>query len=342
MPAAHHRVRAYLVFLATIVYYFLARSVAHHAAPGWASDGWVPLIEQMTLAVLLLAGFSLMGRWVEAHPHSLGTQGFPFRKGWMSEARLGAALGWAAALVCLLPLAVIGGIAIRFHFEPRAWMWWFADFLFFAAAALVEEVAFRGYGFQSLERAVGPAGAVIVFSTFYAILQAFLVGSSTASVGVSIAISILLSIAYLRTRALWLSWGLNFAWHASRAVLFGLVVAGVSSHSSVVQGDPLGPWWLTGGGFGLDGSWLAFAVLLGAIPVVYTLTRDLDYQYNAPVIVPGGIPVDIDAAARRQHEAAMGAQAPAEPQIVQITGVTSAAVAPVRAAGAQDTEEPGA
>ncbi|MDE3202472.1 MAG: hypothetical protein KGN79_16300, partial [Acidobacteriota bacterium] len=57
----------------------------------------------------------------------------------------------------------------------------------------------------------------------------------------------------------------------------------------------------------------------------YSLTRDLDYEYNAPVIVPGGIPVDIDAAARRQHDAAMGAQPPAEPQIVQIAGVANPA-----------------
>jgi hypothetical protein len=207
-------------------------------------------------------------------------------------------------------------------------MWWFADFLFFAVVALVEEVAFRGYGFQSLERAVGSSGAVIVYSVFYAILQALQTGSSVASIAISVVLSVLLSIAYLRTRALWLSWGLNFAWHASRGVLFGLVVTGVSSHSSVVQGDPLGPWWLTGGGYGLDASWLAFLVLLAAVPVVYALTRDLDFQYNAPVIVPGGIPVDIDAAARRQHEAAMGSQAPTEPQLVQIAGAANPIVQP--------------
>jgi len=43
------------------------------------------------------------------------------------------------------------------------------------------------------------------------------------------------------------------------------------------------------------------------------------------VFVPGGIPVDIDAAARRQHEAAMGTAAePAAPTLVQILPVTPA------------------
>jgi hypothetical protein len=143
-------------------------------------------------------------------------------------------------------------------------------------------------------------------------------GSSHASVAVSVALTLLLSTAYLRTRALWVSWGINFGWKASRALIFGLAVSGVNSHSPVVQGDPMGSFWLTGGGFGVDGTWIAFFVLLAAIPVVYRLTRELDFRYNAPVIVPGGIPVDLDAAGRAQHEAATRTAEPAAPTLVQI------------------------
>ena len=184
--------------------------------------------------------------------------------------------------------------------------------------ALAEEIAFRGYAFQRFVQAVGPIGAALGFAAIYAILQALVPGASHASFAVSIVLTLVLSACYLRTRALWVSWGLNFAWKASRALLFGLAVSGVTSHSPVVQGDPMGPFWLTGGAFGLDGSWLAFFVLLAALPVVFRLTRDLNYRYNAPVIVPGGIPVDLDAISRAQHEAAMGPAAPAAPALVQI------------------------
>ncbi|SPE30225.1 hypothetical protein SBA5_770011 [Candidatus Sulfotelmatomonas gaucii] len=85
-----------------------------------------------------------------------------------------------------------------------------------------------------------------------------------------------------------------------------------------MQGEPMGSFWLTGDGFGLDGSWLACIVLLAALPFLFRITRELNYQHNAPVIVPGGIPVDLDAAARAQHEAAMGQTAPAAPPLVQI------------------------
>jgi hypothetical protein len=220
-------------------------------------------------------------------------------------------------------MVVAGGIAIVLVLQPSAWGWLLADAAFFALAALAEEIAFRGYGFQRFAYAVGPVGAALGFAAFYAIVQALLPGSNRASMAVSIALSLLLSTAYLRTRALWLSWGLNFGWKASRALLFGLAISGVNNHSPVVQGDPMGPFWLTGGGYGLDGSWLAFVVMLAALPVVFRVTSELNFRYNAPVIVPGGIPVDLDAAARRQHEAAVGPAEPAAPGLVQIVPLST-------------------
>jgi len=218
---------------------------------------------------------------------------------------------------------LVGGIAIVLVLHSSAWGWLAADAAFFALLALGEEIAFRGYGFQCFAQAVGPVGAALGFAAFYAIVQAQAPGSSHASVAVSVALGLVLSAAYLRTRALWLSWGLNFGWKASRALLFGLAVSGVNSHSPVVRGDPMGPFWLTGGGYGLDGSWVTFFVLLAALPVVFRVTRELDFRYNAPVIVPGGIPVDLEAAARRQHEAAMGPVEPAAPALVQILPVST-------------------
>ena len=214
--------------------------------------------------------------------------------------------------------------------QPSAWLWLLADAAFFALAALAEEIAFRGYGFQRFERAVGPVGAAVGFAVYYAIVQTLTHGSTHASFAVSIGFSLLLSTAYLRTRALWLSWGINFGWKASRALLFGLAVSGIGSHSPVVQGDPMGPFWLTGGGYGLDASWFAFVVLLLALPFVFNVTRNLDYIHNAPVIVAGGIPVDLDAAARKQHEAAMGPAEPAAPGLVQILPVGGSQPSPQR------------
>jgi hypothetical protein len=317
------RFRAYLEFIVAVLYFFMARALARHGAQGLTSEQWSPLVEQAMLVFLLLAGYAGMGFWLDRQNHPVSAQGLPRRQGWPGEAGLGLAVGWSLAVVCAIPMVVVGGIAIVLVLQPSAWGWLLADAAFFALAALAEEVAFRGYGFQRFAHAVGPVGAALGFAAFYAIVQNLLPGSSHASFAVSLMLSLVLSTAYLRTKALWLSWGLNFGWKASRALLFGLAVSGVNSHSPVVQGDPMGPFWLTGGGFGLDGSWVAFAVLLAAFLAIFRVTRDLDYRYNAPVIVPGGIAVDLDAAARQQHEAAMGPAEPAAPALVQIAPVAT-------------------
>jgi len=312
------RLRAYIEFLAAVLYFFLAWALARHESMWMANEQWQPLVEQALLLFLLLLGYAGMGIALDHQQHPLSEQGLPRRAGWQSEAGLGLAVGWALAVVCVLPMVVGGGIAIVLVLESSAWGWLLADAAFFALAALAEEVAFRGYGFQRFVQSVGPLGAALGYAAFYAIVQALLPGSSHSSVAVSLALSLVLSIAYLRSRALWVSWGINFGWKASRALLFGLTISGISSHSPVVQGNPMGPFWLTGGGYGLDGSWVAFVVLLAALPVVYRLTRELDYRYNTPEIVSGGIPVDLSAVARTQHESAMGTPAPAASGLVQI------------------------
>jgi len=312
------RMRAYIEFVAAVFYFFLARALAHHAAQGLIQDDWNPLIEQAMLAFLLLVGYASMGFWLDREPHPISGQGFPLRDGFTIEIGMGLATGWGIALVCVIPLVVFGGIAISLAGDLDSWGWLAADVAFFALAALVEEVAFRGYAFQRFMRALGPFGASIGFAAYYGLVQSLLSPTSRTRFAVCLALGLLLSTAYVRTRALWLSWGLNFGWKASRALLFGLAVNGDTTHSHVIQGDPMGPLRLSGGGFGLDGSWLAFVVLLFAIPFVYRITRNLDFRYNAPVLKPAGIPVDLDAAARAQHEAAMGPAEPAAPALVQI------------------------
>jgi membrane protease YdiL (CAAX protease family) len=341
-PARGGKFRAYLEFVAAVLYFFVARSFARGVAVRIHNDAWEPLIEQFLLAAFLILGYAAFGSLFDRQAGSIVAQGLPLRTGWTREFGVGMAVGWGTAVICVLAMVVIGGIAVVVTTQPSAWPWLIADAAYFALLALGEEVAFRGYGFQRFSAVVGSSGAAFGFALFYAIVHALQPGSTNASIAISVGFSFLLTTAYLRTRALWLSWGLNFAWKASQALIFGLAVSGVSSHSPVIEGNPMGPFWLTGGGFGLDASWFACLVLLGAFFLVHRVTRDLDFRYNAPVIVPGGIPVDLDAAARRQHETAMGPAAePPAPSLVQILPVIAPSV-PIRpasesaAAGSED------
>jgi uncharacterized protein len=339
LPVRENRARAYFEFIAAIVYFFLARAFSRQAALRMQSDAWTPLFEQLLLAVLLILGYAAFGALFDRQPNSIAAQGLPLRPGWTREAELGISIGWGAVVVCVLPMMLIGGIAVVLTTQRNSWGWLLADAAYFAFLALAEEVAYRGYGFQRFAAVVGSAGASFGFALFYAIMQALLPGATNASIACSVIFSFLLSTAYLRTRALWLSWGINFAWKGAQALIFGLTVSGISSHSSVVEGNPMGPFWLTGGGFGLNASWFACLVLLAAFLVLHRVTRDLDFRYNAPVFIPGGIPVDLDAAARHQHEAAMGIPAePDSPALVQILPASTPPPPPHPAS--QTTAEP--
>ena len=179
MSTELRRLRAYMQFIAAVLYFFLARALARHGALGLASEQWSPLVEQAMLVFLLLLGYAGMGFWLDRQTHPVSAQGLPRRQGWPGEAGLGLAVGWALAVVCVLPMVVGGGIAIVLVLRPSAWGWLVADAAFFALAALAEEVAFRGYGFQRFAHAVGPLGAALGFAAFYAIVQALCRGRAT-------------------------------------------------------------------------------------------------------------------------------------------------------------------
>jgi membrane protease YdiL (CAAX protease family) len=318
-----------LRFFFAMLFFFIARLLARQGAHGLVHADFVPLVEQLMLCFLLVFGFAGFGFSLDRQLSPVSSQGLTVREGWLGEMGLGLAFGWGIAIVCVVPLLIFGGIAIHTSFSVAGFGWLLIDTAYFLAATLALQVAFRGYPFQSAIRAVGELPATLVLSVLYAIVQAFLIQTWTQSasrpaMAVNIALGLLLAMAYLRTRALWVAWGLNFGWVAARALLFGLPVNNVSNHSPIIQGDPLGSYALSGGDYGLEASWLAFVVIVVAMPLLYRATNDLNFLHNAPVLIPSGIAVDLDAAAKRQHEAATRPDQPEIKPLVQIMGMTAA------------------
>lgn len=313
-----NRARAVSRLLLALVVFLLARAIAEHSAHGFADSAWEPMLEQTMLAFMLLLGFSFLGLTQDKQVHPVAEQGFLRREGWRRETAQGIALGWAMALVCLIPVVVFGGLVVRFHFTAGALGWLIADTLFFALATLVVTIAFQGYPFQCAIRAFGEPSATLLMAILYGVMQIGYPGANRASTAFCFAFGLMLGIAYLRTRALWLPWGLHFGWIAAQALLFGLPVNAATTYSPVVQSDAYAPQFFSGSDYGFNASWFAVLIALASLPVLFRLTRDLSFRYNAPVLIPGGVPVDLDAAARRQHEAATREQTPAEKPLVQI------------------------
>jgi uncharacterized protein len=322
---AAERIRAFGHVIIAAIYFLLAQSIAAHAASGLSSGEWFPLFDRGSLLFLLVIGYAVMGRIFNRQSAPVSAMGLDARPGWRREFGLGAALGWGMLIVCILPLVLTGGLIVSFWTTPHQFGVLFLDVAVLAVASLAEEVAFRGYPFQRLIDAMGPFLATLAGSVFFAAAHLFNPGASHASFLITVFSSWLLSVAYLRTRALWLAWGWHFAWNASMAILFGLPVSGLTQFSPVIQSNTIGPLWMTGGDYGPEASGVTAVVLLIGIVIVYRASRSLSYQYAQPVIVAAGIPVDIDALnanARQQandtHAAMFPPAAPAGSTLVQI------------------------
>ena len=322
------RLRALLWFLIAAGYFYFAQNIAIRAALGLSSGDWLELVNRTTLLFLLVVGYAAMGYIGQQQSAPLKTMGLDLRPGWQREVALGAAIGWGGMVACVLPIALIGGLVVTVYTTWHQFAIILLDFAILAIAALAEEVAFRGYPFQRLIDAIGPTAATVLAAILFGAIHLKNPGSTGASTLVTMLAGWLFALAYLRTRALWVGWGFHVAWNVTMGILFGLPISGITNFSPVIASNTIGPVWITGGDYGPEGSAVCAVVLLVLLIVTYIATGDLKHRYAQPVIIAGGIPVDVDAIARRQHEAAMGPATVAEPQLVQIGGITPASLPP--------------
>jgi CAAX protease family protein len=300
------RLRACVYFVIAAVYFHFARLLAEVASRGLGAGPDNSILRQLIWLFLLLVGYAGMGYAFQQQTKPLVAMGLVRRKTGPREFAIGVALGWGMIVACVLPIAIFGGLAISFSHDLASWKLLLADVVVLLFAALGEEIGFRGYPFQRLIDAVGPTGASLLMAIFFAAVHARNPWSSRMSLVVTFLSGLLLSMAYLRTRALWLPWGLHFSWNAAMGLLFGLPVSGVSDFSPVVVSDAMGPLWLTGGGYGPEASLLAVIVIFASLFVLYRVTRDYAFQYAQPVIVSGGIPVDVPPPS--QHHSMVSSQ----------------------------------
>lgn len=324
LPTPITRTLHLALFVTGLLWLLAAHAVAFRAAEGIATRlGWSAvgedLLVNLFLLFLIMLGFAVLD-WIGIRQGSIRlANALPKRATMREEWSRGAVIGWAAALVAIVPMVIGGALHPQFSWAASAWGGVIVSILAIFFGALASEVAFRGFLLKRLIDATGPTTATILLSLIYALIGSLGPNGTSLSFVVTIIAGALFSMAYLRTHALWLGWGMHFAWAAATAVLFGLPNAGVASYSTVVQTDSSGPVWLSGGVYGPDGAIFTAIVFLVAMAAVYRVTRNYAWNYTHAPIVPGGHPMDVPPPPA--HTAME--QAAARPTLVQIAPASS-------------------
>lgn len=242
-------------------------------------------------SALLFAGFTIFSTVFDRQSAPTAYIGLPRRSTTGREWLMGLALGWGIVTIIVLPMVLLRSLCPAFDFSVRSWNLFIVQLASAAAVAFAEELAFRGYAFQRLTESIGEAWGTVAVCAIFGFIQLRSQDATIASVAAVVLLNLLCCVAYLRTRGLWLGWGLRFGWFAVSGILFGLPIDGDRRFNSVVTTSVGDPVWLTGGILGPIASAVAPFVLLAGIVVLVRVTRDLAWDYNFRPAEGAGYPM---------------------------------------------------
>lgn len=218
------------------------------------------IVAALLLAAAMLALYARMVRRFERRPvGELAAEG--------AAARVlgGAAIGASLFVLVYAALALLGvarwhGLDASTHLGTALGA--------SLAAAVGEELVFRGVVFRLLEDSFGTTVALIASAGLFGLAHAGNPGATwTSTVAIMLEAGALLGLAYTWSRSLWLPIGLHFGWNFTEGGVFGVAVSGGPAHGGLLRVSLEGRDLLTGGAFGPEASVAAVGACLAAAAV---------------------------------------------------------------------------
>lgn len=215
---------------------------------------------------LLSFGFILntVFRWtrkVEKRP--IRTLGF-YRENFFSNLLKGFGLGLALFLLTLLGLVALGQYRFEsIHLDPYSLAFVVFTIPFWILQGTAEELVTRAWLIPQLAKRTNIKVAIIISSSLFTLLHLGNPGITFLSAIDLFLFGVAMSLYLLKTDTVWGIAGIHGAWNFAQGNLFGILVSGQSSGTSIMKFTPQGNQdWLSGGSFGIEGSIVSSIILL--------------------------------------------------------------------------------
>lgn len=229
---------------------------------------FVRYIEAAVSFILLLLAFILYAKYVEKRK-ALEV----FSGGWLGKTGTGflASSIIAGIVVCVLVFSncfIVSGTISNKRLV-------FDLFVKFLMGAFIEELIFRLIIFKLTEELLGTWIALLIQILLFGFAHG-LNDNATLFTSFSVVIvgGIVYCAAYIYSRTLWLPLGFHWGWNFLQSGIFSMPNSGTSYEGWLIT-NVSGPKWLTGGNWGIEGSYLTiFLCLVVGIVLVFLAKRN--------------------------------------------------------------------
>lgn len=137
---------------------------------------------------------------------------------------------------------------------------------------MIEELLFRVILFAIAEEIVGSLCAIVISAAAYGLAHFANPGATPFAIfALSIELGVLLALAYMLTRNVWVAVGIHAGWNFTQGFVFGALNSGQQHPHSYFQTSLSGPDYLTGGLFGLEGSVVSLGLSVAVAAVLFAL-----------------------------------------------------------------------
>jgi len=220
------------------------------------------------LSIFLTAIFSIVltvifRRYIDRKPvKSLGFVWQPF----LADAFTGFCLGIALLGIGTLFLFARNNLDwTDVHFKTSDF---FMALVLMVLVAFAEEMVFRGYILNNLMESMNKWLALGISAALFAIAHISNPGISPVAIVNILLAGLLLGMNFIYTRNIWFAICFHFSWNFLQGPVFGYDVSGLPLQS-VLEPSLQGPQWVTGGTFGMEGSFITTGLFTGSLLLLY-------------------------------------------------------------------------